>query len=161
MTPEIAQAQLEDPIVLATMMLQQGEVDGMVAGAINTTANTIRPALQLIKTKPNNSIVSSVFFMCLPHQVMVYADCAINPNPDADQLSEIAAASAETAQHFGIDPKVAMVSYATGNSSTGKDVQKVRTATEALQQKYPRLIIDGPMQYDAAINPHIAEKSTQ
>ncbi|MBM5572619.1 MULTISPECIES: phosphate acetyltransferase [Deefgea] len=142
--------QLEDNVVLGTMMLAIDEVDGLVSGAIHTTANTIRPALQLIKTAPGSSIVSSVFFMLMPEQVLVYGDCAVNPNPDAEQLAEIAAQSAYSAKAFGIEPKVAMISYSTGQSGTGVDVDKVRSATEIARARHPQLMIDGPLQYDAA-----------
>ncbi|QZA77623.1 phosphate acetyltransferase [Deefgea tanakiae] len=142
--------QLEDNVVLGTMMLAIDEVDGLVSGAIHTTANTIRPALQLIKTAPGSSIVSSVFFMLMPEQVLVYGDCAVNPNPDAEQLAEIAAQSAYSARAFGIEPKVAMISYSTGQSGTGVDVDKVRSATEIARARHPQLMIDGPLQYDAA-----------
>ncbi len=142
--------QLEDNVVLGTMMLAIDEVDGLVSGAIHTTANTIRPALQLIKTAPGSSIVSSVFFMLMPEQVLVYGDCAVNPNPDAEQLAEIAAQSAYSAKAFGIEPKVAMISYSTGQSGTGADVDKVRSATEIAKARHPQLMIDGPLQYDAA-----------
>lgn len=142
--------QLEDNVVLGTMMLAIDEVDGLVSGAIHTTANTIRPALQLIKTAPGSSIVSSVFFMLMPEQVLVYGDCAVNPNPDAAQLAEIAAQSAYSARAFGIEPKVAMISYSTGQSGTGVDVDKVRSATEIAKARHPQLMIDGPLQYDAA-----------
>jgi len=150
MTPPQAMAQLEDTVVLGTMMLAVGEVDGLVSGAVHTTASTVRPALQLIKTEPGQSIVSSVFFMLMPDQVLVYGDCAINPNPTADQLAEIAVQSSDTAKAFGIDPRVAMISYSTGTSGTGGDVDKVREATELAKQRKPDLLIDGPIQYDAA-----------
>ncbi len=150
MTPPQAIAQLEDTVVLGTMMLAVGEVDGLVSGAVHTTASTVRPALQLIKTEPGQSIVSSVFFMLMPDQVLVYGDCAINPNPTADQLAEIAVQSSDTAKAFGIDPRVAMISYSTGTSGTGGDVDKVREATELAKQRKPDLLIDGPIQYDAA-----------
>jgi phosphate acetyltransferase len=150
MTPPQAIAQLDDTVVLGTMMLAVGEVDGLVSGAIHTTASTVRPALQLIKTEPGQSIVSSVFFMLMPDQVLVYGDCAINPNPTADQLAEIALQSSDTAKAFGIDPRVAMISYSTGTSGTGGDVDKVREATELARERRPGLLIDGPMQYDAA-----------
>lgn len=150
MTPPQAMAQLEDTVVLGTMMLAVGEVDGLVSGAVHTTASTVRPALQLIKTEPGQSIVSSVFFMLMPDQVLVYGDCAINPNPTADQLAEIAVQSSDTAKAFGIDPRVAMISYSTGTSGTGGDVDKVREATELARQRKPDLLIDGPIQYDAA-----------
>ena len=158
MDKHIAAAQLEDPIVLGTMMLAMDEVDGMVAGAITTTANTIRPALQLIKTAPQTSMVSSLFFMCLPSQVMVYADCAMNPNPDAEALAHIARATAQSAQQFGLEPRVAMLSYATGNSGKGVEVDKVVAATTLLRDIAPELLVDGPLQYDAAINPGVAAK---
>ncbi len=145
-----ARAQLQDHVVLGTMMLALDEVDGLVSGAIHTTANTVRPAFQLIKTATNYSLVSSLFFMLLPDEVMVYADCAINPDPDAEQLAEIAIQSAESARAFGIEPRIAMISYSTGESGTGADVDKVRLATERVRQRRPDLVIDGPLQYDAA-----------
>ena len=150
LTSQQAIAQLEDAVVLGTMMLAVGDVDGLVSGAIHTTASTVRPALQLIKTAPGSSIVSSVFFMLMPDQVLVYGDCAINPAPTANQLAEIAKQSADSAKAFGITPKVAMISYSTGLSGAGDDVEKVRLATEIAHQKYPDLILDGPLQYDAA-----------
>jgi len=157
MTEVVAQEQLEDNVMLGTLMLEQGEVDGLVSGAIHTTANTIRPPLQLIKTAPGSSLVSSVFFMLLPDQVLVYGDCAINPDPTAEQLSEIAIQSADSAAAFGIEPRVAMISYSTGNSGVGSDVEKVREATKLAQAKRPDLIIDGPLQYDAAIMADVAK----
>ncbi|MBE8597775.1 phosphate acetyltransferase [Xenorhabdus sp. BG5] len=157
MTEVVAREQLEDNVVLGTMMLEQSEVDGLVSGAVHTTANTIRPPLQLIKTAPNSSLVSSVFFMLLPEQVLVYGDCAINPDPTAEQLSEIAIQSADSAKAFGIEPRVAMISYSTGNSGAGSDVEKVREATRLAQEKRPDLIIDGPLQYDAAIMADVAK----
>ena len=150
LTPQSALAQLEDAVVLGTMMLAVDDVDGLVSGAVHTTASTVRPALQLIKTAPGSSIVSSVFFMLMPDQVLVYGDCAINPAPNAEQLAEIAKQSADSAAAFGIVPKVAMISYSTGTSGTGEDVEKVRQATEIAQQRYPGLTLDGPLQYDAA-----------
>lgn len=134
MTEVVAREQLEDNVVLGTLMLEQGEVDGLVSGAVHTTANTIRPPLQLIKTAPGSSLVSSVFFMLLPDQVLVYGDCAINPDPTAEQLSEIAIQSADSAAAFGIEPRVAMISYSTGNSGAGSDVEKVREATRLAQE---------------------------
>lgn len=157
MTEVVAQEQLEDNVVLGTMMLESGEVDGLVSGAVHTTANTIRPPLQLIKTAPNSSLVSSVFFMLLPEQVLVYGDCAINPDPTAEQLAEIAIQSADSAKAFGIDPRVAMISYSTGTSGAGSDVEKVREATRIAQEKRPDLVIDGPLQYDAAIVEDVAK----
>jgi phosphate acetyltransferase len=141
---------LEDTVTLGTMMLATAEVDGLVSGAIHTTANTVRPALRLIKTAPGSSIVSSCFFMLMPDQVLVYADCAVNPDPTAQELAEIAKQSADSAKAFGIDPKVAMISYSTGASGSGDDVEKVRAATELARSNWPDLVIDGPMQYDAA-----------
>lgn len=158
LTDIVAREQLEDNVVLGTMMLQQGDVDGLVSGAIHTTANTIRPALQLIKTSPDSSLVSSVFFMCLPNQVLVYGDCAINPDPSAEQLAEIAIESAMSAEAFGIAPRVAMISYSTGGSGSGNDVDKVREATAIAQQRRPDLLIDGPLQYDAAIMEKVASQ---
>lgn len=156
-TEVVAQEQLEDNVVLGTMMLERDEVDGLVSGAIHTTANTIRPPLQIIKTAPGSSLVSSVFFMLLPDQVLVYGDCAINPDPTAEQLAEIAIQSAESAHAFGIEPRVAMISYSTGTSGTGADVDKVREATRIAKEKRPDLVIDGPLQYDAAIMENVAK----
>ncbi|WP_199611374.1 phosphate acetyltransferase [Flocculibacter collagenilyticus] len=156
MTEVVALEQLEDNVVLGTMMLALNEVDGLVSGAVHTTANTIRPPLQLIKTSPDSSLVSSIFFMLLPDQVLVYGDCAINPDPDAEQLADIAIQSADSAEAFGIPPRVAMISYSTGSSGKGADVDKVRKATELAKQKRPDLIIDGPLQYDAAIMKSVA-----
>ena len=158
LTDVIAKENLKDNVVLATMMLQMGQVDGLVSGAVNTTANTIRPALQLIKTAPGSSLVSSVFFMLLPEQVLVYGDCAINPEPNAEQLADIAIQSADSAAAFGIPPRVAMISYSTGSSGHGADVEKVTEATKIAQTKRPDLIIDGPLQYDAAIMENVAKK---
>ncbi len=150
MTPGQAIVALEDTVVLGTMMLATGEVDGLVSGAVHTTASTVRPALQLIKTAPGSTIVSSCFFMLMPEQVLVYADCAINPDPTAQELADIAKQSADSARAFGIEPKVAMISYSTGASGTGDDVEKVRHATELAKARWPELVLDGPMQYDAA-----------
>ncbi len=141
----------------ATMMIQQGEADGMVSGSINTTAHTIRPAFQIVKTKPGSSIVSSIFLMCLQDRVLVFGDCAINPNPTAEQLAEIALDSAETAALFGITPRIAMLSYSTGSSGKGVDVDKVFKATEIAKEKRPDLLLEGPLQYDAAIDPRVAK----
>jgi phosphate acetyltransferase len=145
-----AEKGLEDTVVLGTMMLAEGHVDGLVSGAVHTTANTVRPALQLIKTAPGSSIVSSVFFMLMPDQVLVYGDCAINPNPNAEELAEIAIQSADSAAAFGIEPRVAMISYSTGSSGAGEDVEKVREATRLVKERRPDLAVDGPIQYDAA-----------
>lgn len=146
----MALAQLEDSVVLGTMMLALDEVDGLVSGAVHTTASTIRPALQLIKTAPGYNLVSSVFFMLLPEQVVVYGDCAVNPDPSAAELAEIALQSAASAEAFGIPPRVAMISYSTGDSGSGAEVEKVREATRLAREQQPRLPIDGPLQYDAA-----------
>ncbi len=150
LTEHMAEAQLEDTVVLGTMMLAEGHVDGLVSGAVHTTANTIRPAFQLIKTKPDAANVSSVFFMLMPDQVLVYGDCAVNPDPTAEQLADIAIQSADSAAAFGIEPRVAMISYSTGTSGIGADVDKVRTATLLAKERRPDLVIDGPLQYDAA-----------
>ncbi|WP_139850812.1 phosphate acetyltransferase [Acinetobacter pullicarnis] len=150
LTEAQAKEQLQDTVVLGTMMLALDQVDGLVSGAVHTTANTVRPAFQLIKTAPEYSLVSSIFFMLLPDEVYVYGDCAINPDPDAAQLAEIAIQSADSAKAFGIDPRIAMISYSTGSSGTGADVDKVREATEIARQRRPDLLIDGPLQYDAA-----------
>lgn len=148
--PDVAAEYLKDTVYLGTTMLQMDEVDGLVSGAIHTTANTVRPAFQLIKTAPQYSLVSSVFFMLLPEQVVVYGDCAINPDPNAEELAEIAIQSAQSAAAFGIDPKVAMISYSTGSSGTGADVEKVTRATQIVRERAPDLKVDGPLQYDAA-----------
>ncbi|MGW8171331.1 MAG: phosphate acetyltransferase [Pseudomonas sp.] len=150
LTPDDAREQLKDTVVLGTMMLALDEVDGLVSGAVHTTANTIRPALQLIKTAPGYSLVSSVFFMLLPDQVLVYGDCAVNPNPSATELAEIALQSAESAVALGVNPRVAMISYSTGSSGSGAEVEKVAEATRIAQERAPELPIDGPLQYDAA-----------
>ncbi len=157
LTEVVAREHLQDTVVLGTMMLAENEVAGLVSGAVHTTANTIRPALQLIKTAPGASLVSSIFFMLLPDQVLVYGDCAINPDPTADQLADIAIQSADSAIAFGIDPKVAMISYSTGDSGAGSDVEKVREATKIAQQRRPDLLIDGPLQYDAAVMENVAK----
>lgn len=149
---------LEKPMFLATIMLHLGEVDGIVSGAEQTTAETVRPPLQIIKTKPNCRLVSSVFFMCMEDQVLVYGDCAINQDPNAEQLADIAIESAISAQQFGIEPRIAMISYSTGNSGSGEDVEKVKTATEIVKQKRPDLLVDGPLQYDAAMIESVAKK---
>jgi phosphate acetyltransferase len=141
---------LEDNVWLGTVMLALGEVDGLVSGALHTSANTIRPALQIIKTKPGTRVVSSIFFMCLPDQVLVYGDCAVNPDPDAEMLADIAIQSADSAIQMGITPRVAMISYSTGESGQGADVDKVREATRIAHEKRPDLLLDGPLQYDAA-----------
>jgi phosphate acetyltransferase len=149
-TDEIAREHLGDPIVVGTMMLQQGEVDGMVAGAVHTTSATVRPALQILGTMPGSRLVSSVFFMCLPDEVVVYGDCAIKPDPDAEDLADIAIQSAASARAFGIDPRVAMISFSTGTSGSGSNVDKVAEATRIVREREPDLAVDGPLQYDAA-----------
>jgi phosphate acetyltransferase len=154
----IAREHLQDPTMLGTMMLKQGDVDGLVSGAENTTAHTIRPALQLIKTAKDRKLVSSIFFMCLPEQVLIYGDCAVNPTPDAQALADIAISSAESAIQFGITPKVAMISYSTGSSGSGSEVDRVKQATAIVQKLRPDMIIDGPLQYDAALIPSVAKK---
>ena len=143
---------MEDVSYFGTMMVHQGHADGMVSGAIHTTQHTILPALQFVKTKPKVSLVSSVFFMCLPDRVVVFGDCAINPNPTAEQLAEIAISSADTSTAFGIEPRIAMLSYSSGASGTGEDVDRVRKATEIVKNKRPDLKIEGPIQYDAAVD---------
>lgn len=143
---------MEDVSYFGTMMVYKGHADGMVSGAAHTTQHTILPALQFIKTKPNSSVVSSVFFMCLEDRVSVFGDCAINPNPTAEQLAEIAISSADSSAAFGIEPKIAMLSYSSGSSGKGDEVDKVRTATEIVKQKRPDLKIEGPIQYDAAVD---------
>ena len=150
LTREIAADQLQSRVVLGTMMLAMDDVDGLVSGALHTTANTVRPAFQLIGTSESAELVSSIFFMCLPDQVVVYGDCAINPDPDASQLADIAIQSADSARRFGLEPRVAMLSYSTGESGAGKDVDKVRQATSMVRQRRPDLLVDGPLQYDAA-----------
>ncbi|HUC57013.1 MAG TPA: phosphate acetyltransferase, partial [Streptosporangiaceae bacterium] len=149
-TEDVAREHLADPVTVGTMMVWQGEADGMVCGAAHTTAATVRPALQVLGTKPGCRLVSSVFFMCLPDEVVIYADCAINPQPDAEDLADIAIQSAASARAFGIDPRVAMISFSTGNSAAGSDVDKVAQATRIARAREPGLAIDGPLQYDAA-----------
>jgi len=160
MTDIYAQELIKDNVILATLMLEKGEVDGLVSGVINTTANTIRPALQLIKTKENSCLVSSLFFMLLSNQVLVYSDCAINIEPTSKQLADIAIQSADSAKLFGLSPRLAMISYSTKNSGYGISVDKVREATDIVKIKRPDLIIDGPLQYDAATIPYIAIKKS-
>jgi len=142
----------------ATMMVYLGHADGLVSGATHTTRETIKPAFEIIKMRPGVGLISSVFFMLLQDRVLVYGDCAVNPHPDADALAEIAIQSAQTARAFGIEPRVAMLSYSSGHSGIGKDVEKVRQATETARQKVPDLLIEGPMQYDAAIDPKVAKE---
>jgi len=149
-TEEVAREHLADPITVGTMMLRRGEVDGLVSGAVHTTADTVRPALQILGTKAGSRLVSSVFFMCLPDQVVIYGDCALNPQPDAEDLADIAIQSAASARAFGIEPRVAMISFSTGTSGTGSDVDKVAEATRIVREREPGLAVDGPLQYDAA-----------
>ena len=156
-TEEDAKKTMMDPTVYGTMMVKKGDADGMVSGAVNTTAHTIRPALQFVKTKPGFSVVSSCFLMCLQDRVLVFGDCAVNPNPTAEQLAEIAVSTAQTAMAFGIEPRVAMISYSSGNSGKGPDVDLVIEATKLAKEKDPSLVIDGPLQYDAAIDPTVAK----
>jgi phosphate acetyltransferase len=145
-----------DPSYFGTMMVLGGLADGMVSGSIHTTAHTIRPALEVVRTTPDVSTVSSVFLMCLPDRVLVYGDCAVIPDPTAEQLADIAISSAATARQFGIDPRVAMLSYSTGGSGSGVDVDKVRAATELVRRRAPQLSVEGPIQYDAAVDAAVA-----
>ena len=155
---QAARDTVTDVSYFGTMMVHKGIADGMVSGAAHTTAHTIRPSFEIIKTEPGCSIVSSVFFMCLADRVLVYGDCAINPEPDPDQLADIAASSAATARMFGIEPRVAMLSYSTGQSGSGEEVEKVREATRIARERNPGLPIEGPIQYDAAIDAGVASK---
>ena len=147
---------MADVSYFGTMMIHQGLADGMVSGAAHTTAHTIRPAFEFIRTAPGVALVSSAFLMCLADRVLVYADCAVVPKPDAGQLAAIAVSAAETAAIFGIEPRVAMLSYSTGDSGSGTDVDKVREATSVVHSRRPDLAVDGPIQYDAAIDPDVA-----
>ena len=156
MNRDTASDLMRDVSHYGTMMVYKGDADGMVSGATHTTLHTIRPALQFIKAKPGFSVVSSVIFMCLDDEVLVYGDCAINPNPSAEQLAEIAVSSADTARTFGIEPRVAMLSYSSGASGTGEDVDRVREATQIARKRRPDLTLDGPMQYDAAVDLGVA-----
>ena len=158
MNMDMALDQMADVSYYGTMMVYKGDADGMVSGAAHTTQHTIRPALQFVKTKPGVSIVSSVFFMALSDRVLVYGDCAVNPNPNAEQLAEIAISSADTAEQFAIFPRVAMLSYSSGTSGQGEEVQKVREATHIAQERRPDLLIEGPIQYDAAVALDVAAK---
>jgi phosphate acetyltransferase len=152
---------MHDVSYFGTLMVYQGDADGMVSGAVHTTQHTIRPALQVIKTKPGFSVVSSVFFMCLEQRVLVYGDCAINPSPTSEQLAEIAIASADTARTFGIDPKVALLSYSSGESGQGEEVEKVRRATQIARDRRPDLLLEGPIQYDAAVDAAVGSQKMQ
>jgi phosphate acetyltransferase len=145
-----------DATYFGTMLVYNGAVDGMVSGAAHTTAHTVRPAFEIIKTVPDVSTVSSIFFMCLPDRVLVYGDCAIIPNPTSEQLADIAISAARTAAQFGIEPRVAMLSYSTGESGAGADVDKVRAATQLVRDRRPDLLVEGPIQFDAAVEPTVA-----
>lgn len=158
LTLDVAKDTMIHPNYFATMMVEEGLADGMVSGAMHTTSDTIRPALQIIKTKPDISIVSSLFFMCLDTEVLIYGDCAINLDPDYKELAQIAISSADTAIEFGIEPRVALLSYSTGDSGSGPEVTKVRKATKLAQSLRPDLLIEGPIQYDAAIDKDVAQK---
>ena len=155
---EMAKDLMLDGAYFGTMMVYQGDADGMVSGALHTTQHTIRPALQFVKTKKDVHLVSSVFFMCLPNRVAIFGDCAVNPNPSSEELAEIAISSAETSLMLGIEPKIAMLSYSSGTSGEGEDVEKVRKATEIIRQKRPDLKVEGPIQYDAAVDPTIGRQ---
>ena len=155
-TVEQAREIMRDATYFGTMMVYNDMVDGMVSGAAHTTAHTVRPALEVIKTVPDVSVVSSVFFMCLPDRVLAYGDCAIVPNPTPEQLADIAISSARTAARFGVEPRVAMLSYSTGDSGAGADVEKVRAATQLVRSREPELPVEGPIQYDAAVEPSVA-----
>ncbi|WP_328879242.1 phosphate acetyltransferase [Streptomyces sp. NBC_00299] len=155
-TVELAYDVVSDVNYFGTLMVQEGLADGMVSGSVHSTAATIRPAFEIIKTNPDADIVSSVFFMCLADRVLVYGDCAVNPDPNAEQLADIAIQSAATAQRFGVEPRIAMLSYSTGTSGSGADVDKVREATELVRERRPDLKTEGPIQYDAAVEPSVA-----
>lgn len=157
MNMDTARDTMTDVSYFGTMLVHKKMVDGMVSGAVNTTQHTIRPALQFIKTKPNVSVVSSIFFMCMENRVAIFGDCAINPDPSAEQLAEIAISSADSAANFGIEPRVAMLSYSSGASGKGAQVDKVRAATELVKLKRPDLKIEGPIQYDAAVDTGVAK----
>jgi phosphate acetyltransferase len=157
MTRELAYDAVADSSYFGTLLVGSGAADGMVSGAVHTTADTIRPAFEIIRSRPEVSVVSSVFFMCMADRVLVYGDCAVNPKPDAEQLADIALSSAETAAQFGIDPRVAMLSYSTGTSGSGAQVEAVRQATARVRERRPDLKVEGPIQYDAAVDAHVAE----
>ncbi|MDZ7828701.1 MAG: phosphate acetyltransferase [Halofilum sp. (in: g-proteobacteria)] len=156
-TPDNARDVMADATYFGTMMVHKGHADGMVSGAVNTTQHTVRPAFEFIRTKPGAALVSSVFLMCLRDRVLVYGDCAVNPNPNAEQLASIALSAAETAQTFGIEPRVALLSYSSGESGKGDEVEKVREATRLARERAPDLKLEGPIQYDAAIDPAVAK----
>jgi phosphate acetyltransferase len=156
LTEDAAFDAISAPSYFGTMMVAAGEVDGMVSGAVHTTADTIRPAFEIIKSAEGVSVVSSVFFMCLSDRVLVYGDCAVNPNPEVPQLADIAISSADTAQGFGIDPRIAMLSYSTGKSGKGPGVTVVTEATAIVRERRPDLKVEGPIQYDAAVDATVA-----
>lgn len=156
-SPQMAFDTMSDISYFGTMMVYFGEADGMVSGSVHTTQHTIRPAFEVIKTRPGCSIVSSVFFMCLADRVLVFGDCAVNPDPNPGQLADIAISSAETALMFGVQPFIAMLSYSTGESGKGTEVDKVREATRIAKERRPDLKIEGPMQYDAAVDAGVAK----
>ena len=149
---------LQDPLIVSLMLLSDHAVDGVVAGVHYTTAQTLRPAFKLIGSHKEAKLVSSLFFMCLPNQVLVYADCAVNPNPSAEQLATIAIQTAESAKKFSIIPRIALISYSTGSSGKGADVIKVEAAVKEVKKRRPDLIVDGPLQYDAAFSAEVARK---
>ncbi|MGJ7440242.1 phosphate acetyltransferase [Aquipuribacter sp. MA13-6] len=155
-TPAMAHDTVADVSYFGTLMVHLDEADGMVSGAVHTTAHTIRPAFEIIRTRPDTSVVSSVFFMLLPDKVLVYGDCAVVPSPDAEQLADIAISSAGTAEAFGVQARVAMLSYSTGSSGSGADVDRVREATALVRERRPDLLVEGPLQYDAAVDPAVA-----
>lgn len=156
-TEDLAFETLADVSYFGTLMVETGAADGMVSGAAHTTGDTIRPAFEIIRAEQGVSVVSSVFLMCLPDRVLVYGDCAVNPNPNADQLADIAISSAATAAAFGVEPRIAMLSYSTGESGRGEDVDAVRQATAVVRERRPDLKVEGPIQYDAAVDAHVAE----
>ncbi len=156
LTRDDALKKLTSLTVVGTMMLHLGEVDGLVSGAVHTTADTIRPALQIIKTAPDAKLVSSLFFICLKEQVLFYGDCAVNPNPTPEALTDIAKQSVKTARLFGFEPRVALLSYSTINSGSGPDVDRVKAAMEILRASNPDFAVAGPLQYDAAVDPRVA-----
>lgn len=157
-TLEEARETMKDVSYFGTMMVHKGLADGMVSGAAHTTAHTIKPSFQIIKTAPGTSVVSSIFLMVMQDRLWAFGDCAVNPNPTAEQLGEIATVSARTAQQFGIDPKVAILSYSTGTSGSGPDVDRAVAAVEAARQADPELVVDGPLQFDAACDPGVGKK---
>lgn len=156
-TPDNARDVMSGVTHYGTMMVYKGDADGMVSGAVHSTLNTVRPSLEFVKTKPGSTIMSSIFLMCLEDRVLAYGDCAVNPRPNADQLAEIAIESSKTAELFGIKPMVAMLSYSSGSSGIGEEVEKVKQATEIAHKLAPDLLLEGPIQYDAAVDPTVAQ----